>query len=317
MGQLRDEIFSGEMARRGLHNTLQELKGSIRVYVRVRPFLPGDAEASAAAGEPMETGPDGQPRPAIACSPDGTSLTIVPPLVRSGGKDALPGAAARAAALKPTRFAFDSVFGPRCGQDDVFGEVSHLVQSALDGYNVCLFSYGQTGSGKTWTMQGGTNAGSEGLIPRSVAQILATARRLADSAGWSYSLEASFLEIYNEAIRDLLRAPRPGGPAEPASLSIVAAGAAASSSSSAASAAGADDSNAGVEVPGLTKVPVADEGTIASLLARAAKRRATASTAMNELSSRSHSVFTLYIRGTHPVKGIQLSGTLNLVDLAG
>jgi kinesin family member C1 len=183
-----------------------------------------------------------------------------------------------------------------------------------------LFSYGQTGSGKTWTMQGGAEPGSEGLIPRSVAQILATARRLASSAGWSYSLEASFLEIYNEAVRDLLRVPKPGGPPEPASLPIVNAAPAGGAGGASSSSAAADDGsgpNAGVEVPGLTKVPVDDEGAVAALLARAAKRRATASTAMNELSSRSHSVFTLYIKGTHPVKGVALAGTLNLVDLAG
>ena len=181
----------------------------------------------------------------------------------------------------------------------------------------------QTGSGKTWTMQGGSEAGQEGLIPRSVAQILATARRMCESAGWTYSLEASFLEIYNEAIRDLLRVPKPGGAPEPASLPIVSAASSSSSSSGAggypaASSSKADeDGNTAVEVPGLTKVPVEDEGTVHALLARAARRRAVASTAMNEVSSRSHSVFTLYIKGTHPVKGVALSGTLNLVDLAG
>ena len=51
-------------------------------------------------------------------------------------------------------FTFDSVFSPQDGQDIVFEDVSHLVQSASDGYNVCIFAYGQTGSGKTWTMSG-------------------------------------------------------------------------------------------------------------------------------------------------------------------
>lgn len=166
-------------------------------------------------------------------------------------------------------------------------------------------------------MQGGSSPGSEGLIPRSVAQILSTARRLGECAGWTYTLEASFLEIYNEQVRDLLRVapPSKGGPgassSEPASLPIVFGAGGANSSS------GEGDANAAVEVPGLTRVGVDCEADVAALLARAAKRRAVASTSMNESSSRSHSVFSLYIRGSHPSKGVAVSGTLNLVDLAG
>jgi hypothetical protein len=70
-------------------------------------------------------------------------------------------------------------------------------------------------------------------------------------------------------------------------------------------------------VPGLTKVPVADAGAIDVLLQQAEKRRAVACTNMNERSSRSHQVFSLYIRGVHEGKGIAVSGCLNLCDLAG
>jgi len=72
---------------------------------------------------------------------------------------------------KSYKFSFDTVFPPGTSQQDVFEEVSQLVQSSLDGYNVCLFSYGQTGSGKTHTMVGASGE-EAGLIPRSVAQIL-------------------------------------------------------------------------------------------------------------------------------------------------
>jgi kinesin family protein C1 len=282
VAKLKEDVFSGEMARRILHNQVQDLKGNIRVYVRVRPFLAND-------NVPLE---DGSPAdaPAINCALDGSSLDIVPPQVRST-KDSSLGVARKPA--PPMHFSFDTVFGPRCGQDDVFNEVSNLVQSALDGYNVCLFSYGQTGSGKTHTMQGGQGPDA-GLIPRSVKKILETAVMMGNN-GWKYTIDASFLEIYNEAIRDLLRIKKDDEPM----LAIH------------------QDAEGNPEVPGLTRVPVSEHGTIDQLLQRAAKRRAVAATTMNEQSSRSHQVFTLYIRGEHAGKGIAVCGSLNLCDLAG
>ena len=152
-------------------------------------------------------------------------------------------------------FSFDHVFGPTTVQSDVFEEVSHFVQSALDGYNVCLFAYGQTGSGKTHTLTGALEGDGRGIIPRCVpsavlwcacragptlcvslsrldterktgwprAQKLTTActythmharprsaEKIVDTGirmsehGWVYSFKASYFEIYNETIRDLL-----------------------------------------------------------------------------------------------------------------
>lgn len=72
---------------------------------------------------------------------------------------------------KEQNFGYDRVFGPAASQEEVFGCVSELVQSALDGYHVCLFSYGQTGAGKTYTMQGGEGPASRGIIPRAVQKV--------------------------------------------------------------------------------------------------------------------------------------------------
>ena len=112
--ELEEQLLSGEQLRRALHNRIQELRGNIRVYVRTRPFLPNDG---AARGQMS-----------IDFQPDGESLSIQ-------GKHVGESHA----------FKFDKVFAPSTGQDMVFDEVSEFVQSALDGYNVCLFSYGQTG----------------------------------------------------------------------------------------------------------------------------------------------------------------------------
>ena len=100
-------------------------------------------------------------------------------------------------------FTFDKVFGPESKQDEIFHEVSQLVQSALDGYKVCLFSYGQTGSGKTHTMLGAGEGDQRGIIPRAVQKVLEQAESL-KSKGYSYTMEASYVEIYNEQVIDLL-----------------------------------------------------------------------------------------------------------------
>ena len=74
---------------------------------------------------------------------------------------------------------------------DVFTELSQLVQSAMDGYNVCVFAYGQTGSGKTFTMEGGLGVEVEsesGMIPRTVQQIFEEKRRLMEKH-WEYKLQ--------------------------------------------------------------------------------------------------------------------------------
>ena len=82
---------------------------------------------------------------------------------------------------------------PNTSQEDVFIEISQLVQSALDGYKVCIFAYGQTGSGKTYTMMGKPgNVEEKGLIPRCLEQIFETRQSLR-SQGWKYELQVNYL----------------------------------------------------------------------------------------------------------------------------
>jgi len=272
IAELEIELLKGEQLRREMHNAIQELRGNIRVYVRTRPFLPGDKQT------------DDSP---INVTPDGESLTI---LDRRSGN--------------PVDFKFDKVFPPSAGQEFVFDEVSDFVQSALDGYHVCLFSYGQTGSGKTHTMQGCGNGPMRGIIPRSVSKILDQARAM-NKQKWNFTLTASFLEIYNEKLNDLLTSMQPSSENMNKKLSIK------------------RDREGKSFVDGLTKIPidVCDALTgmeqLEALMGVAARSRSVASTKMNSQSSRSHSVFVLHLNGYNDDSGAIVSGALNLCDLAG
>jgi kinesin family protein C1 len=244
-----------------MHNIIQELRGNVRVFARIRPFLPHEGDDNVPFVHPSGE----------------TTLQVV------RGK-------------QESKFQFDRVFAPSAGQDAVFDEVSEFVQSALDGYSVCLFSYGQTGSGKTHTMTGTGSGAMRGLIPRSIEQI-GLHKKMLEQEGWEYTMECSFLEIYNEIIRDLLRDSK-------------------SSECKHEIKVGADGRRT---VTNLTvkRIDPNDTDSIDSVLSRAAKRRSTASTDMNSVSSRSHSVFTLTITAKHEEMNKMISGTLNLVDLAG
>lgn len=87
---------------------------------------------------------------------------------------------------------FSQVFPPGTTQDQVFEDTKHLVQSAVDGYNVCIFAYGQTGSGKTFTIYG--NERDPGLTPRGVAELFRIIYR--DGGKYTFSISVYMLELY-------------------------------------------------------------------------------------------------------------------------
>ncbi|KAG6840169.1 hypothetical protein C0991_008464 [Blastosporella zonata] len=266
------EAREGEILRRKLHNMVQELKGNIRVFCRVRPVLPSDSDEEA-----NMVFPDKQEQKEIVLESSSESAT---------GQER----------KEVYNFGFDKVFEPQTTQAEVFEEISQLAQSCTDGYNVCIFAYGQTGSGKSFTMEGGSTEETAGMIPRAVDQVFRETEEL-KRKGWEYTLEGQFLEIYNETINDLL---------------------------------GADDfdkkkhdikhdpKTGATRVTDINVVPLHSTSQVRQLLALAQKRRSVAATMVNERSSRSHSVFTLRIKGVNVAGGgEQCEGSLNLVDLAG
>lgn len=246
--------------------------------MRTRPILPTDGIA--------------ERHSSIVILPDGESLTI------PGKHDG-----------EVHTFKFDKVFGPSTGQDMVFDEVSELVQSALDGYHVCLFSYGQTGSGKTHTMQGG-NGAKRGIIPRAAEQILSQAMEM-QSQRWTFAMKVSFLEIYNEELRDLLIMVNPDGSTKSRDART---GPKLSIKRDAEGRSFVDGINmVDIDVANRTN-GMAQLETVLSVAARA---RSVATTKLNAQSSRSHSVFMLQLRGSNEESGSTMQGALNLCDLAG
>jgi len=263
--------------RRLLQDQLQELKGSIRVMCRVRPLAAGEGSS------------------AVSVTSDSEVVLSQP------GKDGRK------------TFSFDHCFGDASDQRAVFEEVEPVVESVLAGFNVCIFAYGQTGSGKTHTMQGGGDEAA-GINPRALRRLFDSVREKREMAalgkggkaddGWSYEVSVSYLEIYNENLRDLLVDPvtprgQKGGEKKPASLDI------------------RHVPGQPVHVPGLSTVNVETATEVERAIERGAARRSVTATKMNSASSRSHSIVIVSVTGRHAASGASTHGKLNLVDLAG
>ncbi|KAL7274944.1 kinesin-like nuclear fusion protein [Rhizina undulata] len=265
----KEKLRTEEMLRRKLHNQVQELKGNIRVFCRVRPTLGSEAENAADIKFPDR-------------ELEGREIEV------SGGEER---SAMGNVTIKTHPFQFDKVFGPSAQNPEIFEEISQLVQSALDGYNVCIFCYGQTGSGKTYTM-----SSDDGMIPRAVHQIYDTAKSL-EEKGWTYTMEGSFVEVYNENINDLL------GKADDIDKKK--------------HEIRHDPKECKTTITDISTVILDSPARVETILKKASQTRSVAATKANERSSRSHSVFILKLIGANSITGEKSEGTLNLVDLAG
>lgn len=88
---------------------------------------------------------------------------------------------------KEQDFQFDACFGQHDNQESIFKDVKMLIQSALNGYNVCIFAYGQTGSGKTYTMQGDSQ--SPGIVPRALKELYRLKRSMEENGHYIVTFE--------------------------------------------------------------------------------------------------------------------------------
>mmetsp|Transcript_13483 Transcript_13483/g.22209 ORF Transcript_13483/g.22209 Transcript_13483/m.22209 type:complete len:802 (+) Transcript_13483:58-2463(+) len=194
-------------------------------------------------------------------------------------------------------FTFDAVFDESATQQTLYDDTAlEIVDSVLDGFNGTIFAYGQTGAGKSFTMTGPDGAPDhlQGIMPRSFKQIFANIERT--SATTQYLVRGSYLEIYNEDIRDLLSK----NPKDRCDLK--------------------DHPNGGVYVKDLSTRVVKCADDLQQVLATGLQNRSTGSTLMNAESSRSHSIFLITVEQcTVSAEGeshIRV-GKLNMVDLAG
>ena len=272
--QLASRLSGEEALRRSLHERLQQLKGNIRVFCRIKPHSNDDSEQT-------------QFDILDEDSSDGISQT----LVMSKDVEQIP----TRSSIQTTKsnchtFSFDKVFGEDVSNEDIFEELSQLIQSSLDGFNVCVFAYGQTGSGKTWTM----SHPHSGMISLSVDMIFDTIEDL-KSKEWTYTVKAEVLEIYNESIIDLLTS---SGTLKKHEIKH-------------------DDVNCKTSITNMTCIDVDSREKAKSIISMASKNRSTASTKLNERSSRSHSICTFKIEGVNLTTGEKREGNLNLIDLAG
>ncbi|XP_015279204.1 PREDICTED: kinesin-like protein KIF17 [Gekko japonicus] len=195
----------------------------------------------------------------------------------------------------PKQFTFDGAYYMDHTTEQIYNEIAYpLVEGVTEGYNGTIFAYGQTGSGKSFTMQGILDPPSQkGIIPRAFEHLFESVQCAENT---KFLVRASYLEIYNEDIRDLL------GSDAKQKLELK------------------EHPEKGVYVKGLSLHTVHNMAQCERIMETGLKNRAVGFTLMNKDSSRSHSIFTITMeiytvdqRGQDHLRAAKL----NLVDLAG
>ncbi|KAJ1450013.1 P-loop containing nucleoside triphosphate hydrolase protein [Pelagophyceae sp. CCMP2097] len=199
------------------------------------------------------------------------------------------------------RYAFDYVFDERDTQSEVYARTTQfLIQGVLDGFNATVFAYGQTGAGKTHTMIG--DRAQPGIMVLTLRDLFRNSDRAKAKQRLQIKVTVSFLEVYNENIRDLLTLDHlvDGDRVEFLDLR--------------------EDPIKGPTVAGITEVEAFSAEEVMELLQRGNAKRSQHATAANESSSRSHAVLQITVSTREAAEGTAAHiniGKLSLVDLAG
>ncbi|XP_066567848.1 putative LOC110439812 homolog [Amia ocellicauda] len=258
--KITENYNSERILRKKYYNIVEDMKGKIRVFCRIRPL----SKSEIANGSSF-----------VVDCPDEYSIAVH----SSRG-------------LK--EFQFDKVFNSTSSQEDIFEDTSRLIQSAVDGYNVCIFSYGQTGSGKTFTMVGDKELKTPGVMPRAFSRIFNIIEE--NRTKFDFKVSAYMLELYNERLLDLFVNPNE---ALNKKIEIK------------------KDKKGLVFVQGAETKQAASAEELFALFEQGCTNRHIADTKMNSESSRSHLMIGVIIESTNVTNGSVTYGKLSLVDLAG
>ncbi|XP_071387506.1 uncharacterized protein [Centroberyx affinis] len=248
---------------------VEDMKGKIRVFCRIRPVSRNEAVQGGAI---------------VVEKLDDFSVNLETP-------------------RGPREFQFDKVFSAESSQEDLFHDTNRLIQSAMDGYNVCIFAYGQTGSGKTFTMVGDKEQKNPGIMPRAFNAIFDIIQE--NSTKFDFKVSAYMLELYNDKLQDLFVSPAGEAHAQAQSHS----------------------QPRRVEIKRNRKGVVFAQGAetkeassaqeLYALFQQACANRHISATKMNVESSRSHLIVGIMVESRNLTNGSVSCGKLSLVDLAG
>ncbi|XP_014087169.2 kinesin-like protein KIF3A [Bactrocera oleae] len=196
----------------------------------------------------------------------------------------------------PKTYYFDNVFSTDSNQLDLYVDTARpIVEKVLEGYNGTIFAYGQTGTGKTYTMSGNPDSPqTKGIIPNAFAHIFGHIAKARENQ--KFLVRVSYMEIYNEEVRDLL------GKDVSKSLEVK------------------ERPDIGVFVKDLSGYVVHNADDLENIMRLGNKNRVVGATKMNQESSRSHAIFSITVESSELSQGDMTNvkmGKLQLVDLAG
>jgi hypothetical protein len=256
---LSHKLKNEKFLRRKIHNRYMYLRGNLRVMCRVRPFLPSEKINKKSQIETMVINND--------------SISILQENKQE------------------KNFEYDYIFDTKSTQKDVYEEVTLLIQSMVQGNNICIIAYGQTCTGKTYTIQG-PNSKNPGIVPRAARELFLILNNFNKSNFFeSIRLSMTIIEIYNEQIYNLLEESTPN-------LNMY------------------EDASGNLIIPDLNPILINSFDEANKLFKLAAKFRHTSSTEYNDRSSRSHCIFSFQLKLTGK-DGRIIRSTLHIIDLAG